>query len=341
MGKTKNALIRYRIIDRCLRRVDEKWTWRELADKCAEALEQLSGDKDSISERTIKKDLNNMRHNEDLGYFAPIAYDRKEKSYYYENRSYSITESPLSKQDSKELKSALNLLRQYTGFTYLKGINNVIEKLQLMVSESNLQEQQVVHLEQPVDIPGQKWLDTLYNSIRNNKSLSLHYHPFGNVSYHVVVSPMILKEFDHRWYLLAYSHEKNSIRTYGLERISDVRESFAEYFLPINFDAGGYFKNVIGITVNESNVLEEIHLKVKGLQVNYFDTKPIHISQKKIKTHDDFAIYTINVYPNYELISTILSMGANVEVLSPLSLRDQIKTTTIEMCRLYSPNIII
>lgn len=336
MGKTKNALIRYRIIDKCLRRVDEKWTWKELAEKCSEALEELSGEKDSISERTIKKDLNHMRHNEDLGYFAPIAYDRKEKSYYYENRQFSITESPLSRQDGRELKSALNLLRQYTGFSYLKGINNVIEKLQLMVSESNLPEKQVVHLEQPLDIPGQKWLDSLYNAIRSKQSLSINYHPFGHEAYHVIISPMILKEYDHRWYLLAYSHEKKSIRTYGLERISDLRESFAEYVLPNNFDADTYFKNVIGITVNESNSLEEIQLKVNGLQVNYFDTKPLHVSQKKLKTSDNYSIFSINVYPNYELTSKILSFGGNVEVISPDWFREYIKKMVNEMTKLYS-----
>ncbi len=336
MGKTKNALIRYRIIDKCLRRVDEKWTWKELAEKCADALEELSGEKDSISERTIKKDLNNMRHNEDLGYFAPIAYDRKEKSYYYENRNFSITESPLSRQDGRELKSALNLLRQFTGFSYLKGINNVIEKLQLMVSESNLPEKQVVHLEQPLDIPGQKWLDSLYNAIRSKRSISINYHPFGQDSYHVIISPMILKEYDHRWYLLAYSHEKKSIRTYGLERISDLRESFAEYVIPNNFDADTYFKNVIGITVNESTRLEEIQLKVNGLQVNYFDTKPIHLSQKKVKTSDNYSVYCINVYPNYELTSKILSFGGNVEVISPDWFREELKKMVSEMFELYS-----
>lgn len=335
MTKTKNALIRYRVIDQCLRRLDEQWTWRELARKCADATEAFNGEKDSFSERTIKKDLSNMRHNEDLGYFAPIGYDRKEKSYYYEDRTYSITESPLNKQDRRELTDTLNLLKQYTGFSYLSGINNVIGKLQLMVSESNLREDPIVQLEQPVDIPGQKWLDSLYRAIRERNSLSIYYHPFLGEASHVVISPLLLKEFDHRWYLLAYSHDKGSVRTYGLERISELRESFAEYTIAHNFSAEIYFKNVIGITVNENSTLEEITFKVQGVQIQYLDTKFLHSSQKKIEIHEQYSVYSIKVHPNYELESKILSLGTSIEILSPLWLRKKIADTICGMNSIY------
>ena len=107
MATNKHAIIRYRVIDQCLRNLDGKWNWKSLAEACANQIESSTGDKISLSERTIKGDIQAMRNDERLGYFAPIEYDRKEKSYYYSDRRYSITEAPLNKSDSKELKRVI------------------------------------------------------------------------------------------------------------------------------------------------------------------------------------------------------------------------------------------
>lgn len=80
MPANLHALIRYRTIDRCLRNIDQSWSWEELAESCSQALaDQMKIEKD-ISRRTIMYDINYMRSGK-LGYEAPIEYDRKEKSY--------------------------------------------------------------------------------------------------------------------------------------------------------------------------------------------------------------------------------------------------------------------
>ena len=137
MATNKHALIRYRVIDKCLRQVDRQWNWKSLSKACSSEIEAVTGKQTTLSERTIKGDIQNMRHDEILGYFAPIEYDRMEKSYYYSNRSFSITEAPLNKSDSNELKSVIGLLRQFTGFRHLEGIDNIIQKLELLAYESS------------------------------------------------------------------------------------------------------------------------------------------------------------------------------------------------------------
>ena len=138
MPTNKHAIIRYRTIDRSLRNLNKQWNWRALVEACEREILRSTGKEVSISERTIKADIASMRSDEVLGYFAPIEYDRKEKSYYYSDRRYSITEAPLNKSDSKELKRVISLLRQFTGFKHLEGIDNIIHKLELMVYEKKL-----------------------------------------------------------------------------------------------------------------------------------------------------------------------------------------------------------
>ena len=325
MATNKHAVIRYRVIDKCLRQVDRSWNWKTLADACSVELEKVTGHPHTLSERTIKGDLMNMRHDEALGYFAPIEYDRKEKSYYYSQRNYSITEAPLNRSDSEELKSAISLLRQFTGFRHLEGIDNIIQKLELLAYESRSDQKSIVHLAQPSSIPGQKWLDMLYDAIKNEKTLMMHYKPFDREVFSGVISPYLLKEFDDRWYLYAQFHDKEQLRTYGLERITELKPSLQEYRSSTLFDPDAYFRNIIGVTFKTGEKAKIIQFEVYGNTVQYIKTKPLHHSQKLLEEKKTKALFSIEIVPNYELESLMLSYGESIKVLSPKSLAKKLK----------------
>lgn len=335
MATNKHALIRYRVIDRCLRNVDEQWNWQTLAEVCAAEIDSIMEEKITLSERTIKGDLQNMRNDKALGYFAPIEYDRKEKSYYYTNRSYSITESPINKSDRDQLKQMISLIRQYTGFTYLDGIGNIIQKMELLVYESMGTEKQYVHLDQPTQIPGQDWLDQLYDAIKTESAITIQYAPFDREPYAAKVSPYLLKEYKNRWYLYAYSHDKKGMRTYGLDRIKDIRSSLADYIQNDFFDPEAYFNDLIGVTLNPDAKKITVHFEVFAGQVNYIRTQPIHDSQKEIRKESNSSVFTIEIIPNYELESTLLSFGETILVLKPSSLKQKLKKRIASMSASY------
>lgn len=335
MATNKHAIIRYRVIDKCLRQTDKSWNWKSLGEACSIELEKSTGMKTTLSERTIKGDLQVMRHDDALGYYAPIEYDRKEKSYYYSRRAYSITESPLNKSDSAELKGAIGLLQQFTGFKHLEGLDNIIKKLELLAYESTAQSERIVHLAQPTSIPGQKWLDTLYNAIKNKKSLMLTYQPFGKKASAVIMSPYLLKEFDNRWYLYGFHHEKEQIRTYGLERINEIKHSIQDYTPNINFDAESYFDNIIGITLQPNKKVKKIQFEVYNHTINYIKTKPLHYSQIELESTRQSCLFQIEVIPNIELESQILSYGESVKVIKPKVLADRLKKRIAEASENY------
>ena len=320
MATNKHALIRYRVIDHCLRKVDQSWNWKTLAEACALEIEKVMDKKITLSERTIKEDLRNMRSDVALGYNAPIEYDRSEKSYYYSDRSYSITEAPLNRSDSNELKNAISLLRQFTGFQHLEGIENIIQKLELLAFESTTKSKSIVHLAQPAVIPGQKWLDILYNAIKQEKAMSLKYKPFGKQGETMIISPHLLKEYDNRWYLYANNHSKG-LRTYGLERIQNLSETLQEYQPAKDFNPDTYFKDIVGITIEPEKSKEIVRFEVLGNTINYVQTKPLHHSQED----KGEGIFEIDVIINYELESLMLSYGEQLRVTSPQALVDKMR----------------
>ncbi len=93
MPANKNALIRYKTIDRCLRNRYRRWTLGDLVEACSDALYEMEGILGGVSVRTIQSDIQIMRSDK-LGYNAPIeVYDGK--FYRYADTDYSISQSPL------------------------------------------------------------------------------------------------------------------------------------------------------------------------------------------------------------------------------------------------------
>ena len=334
MATNKHAIIRYRVIDQCLRRVDQAWNWKSLSEACSEIIEKTTGQSIKLSKRTIKGDIMAMRNDYRLGYFAPIEYDRKEKSYYYSDRKFSITESPLSKSDSLELKQVIGLLRQFTGFKYLEGIDNIVHKLELIAYESTGKSKQIVHLEQAVTIPGQEWLDKLYTAVKEEQPISIQYRAFEKKPYITVISPYVLKEYKNRWYLVGLNHEKKQIRTYGLERIKSIKNSLSIY-IPSAFDPEQYYNDIIGITLVPNQRKKKIVFEAYGYLIPFLQTQPIHNSQKLIEFDKQKYVYSLDLIPNNELENLFLSYGNTVQIIEPKRFRNKIMRRTQLAAALY------
>lgn len=128
MPVSRNALIRYKTIDTCLRNRFRKWTLEDLVDACSDALYEYEGIGKGISKRTVQMDIQLMR-SEKLGYNAPIVV-KDHKYYTYEDPEYSITNTPLSEQDLKVMSEAVELLKQFNGFSYFSGMGDIISRLE-------------------------------------------------------------------------------------------------------------------------------------------------------------------------------------------------------------------
>lgn len=335
MPTNKHAIIRYRTIDRSLRNINRQWTWRELAEACNEEIYRSTGRNVQVSERTIKYDISNMRSNDVLGYFAPIEYDRKEKTYYYSNPKYTLTESPINKTDTEVLHSAVSLLQQFIEVREVSGIQNILTKLESSLDRQKERHEPIIQFDQDVDAPGQKWLHQLYQAIKNKDPVTIRYHAFGKKAADRIISPQLLKEYKGRWYLLSYDHRQKDNRIYALDRIKLIRPSISQYISLQEKELKKYFDQVVGVSVLRDRQVEKIRIEVYGLQVHYFKTKPLHLSQKIIQEEADKAIIEIDVIVNYELISELISYHTSIKVLSPESVKSEIARIVQKLFELY------
>jgi len=116
MASNKNALIRYKTIDKCLQNRYRKWTLEDLIEACSDALYEYEGKPTNVSKRTIQLDIQTMRSDK-LGYNAPIIVVDK-KYYTYEDPNYSIMNLPISSQDLEKLSETVAFLSQFKGFSH-------------------------------------------------------------------------------------------------------------------------------------------------------------------------------------------------------------------------------
>lgn len=111
MPANKNALIRYRTIDRCLRNRYRRWTLEDLVEACSDALYDMEGITKGVSTRTVQADIQIMRSDK-LGYYAPIeVYDNK--YYRYSDPEYSISNTPITTDDYDLVVKAIEVIKEY------------------------------------------------------------------------------------------------------------------------------------------------------------------------------------------------------------------------------------
>ncbi len=127
MPAIKNALIRYKTIDKCLRNRYRRWTIEDLVDACSDALYDMEGIAKGVSMRTVQGDIQIMRSDK-LGYNAPIeVYDNK--FYRYADPEYSINENPLNAEDYALVEKAVCLIGEMPEDNTVKELKTVLSKL--------------------------------------------------------------------------------------------------------------------------------------------------------------------------------------------------------------------
>ncbi len=334
MPANKNALIRYKTIDNCLRNPYHRWTIEDLVNACADALYEFEGIRRGISLRTIQSDLQMMRSDK-LGYNAPIeVYEHK--YYRYSDPDYSIMNLPLSHNDIETMTEAVNMLRQFEDFDHFSEMADVVNRLQdnLAVAKGN---KMIVHFERNSNLKGLSLLNPLYNHIARRQTIKVKYKSFTSRQPHnYIVYPHLLKEYRNRWFLFC-SAKNGTLYNFALDRIESIKEMpRVPYKDHPDFNPETYFDNIIGVTRWGEPV--KITFWASKEQAGYIATKPIHSSQRIVceKEEDGSKVFSVILMPNWEFFSLMMGFGAGVRIIAPNAIVREMKRKLNKAIELYS-----
>ncbi len=335
MPINKNALIRFKVLDACLRNRQRKWTLDMLVDKVSDALYEYEGISQGASIRTIQYDIQMMRSDK-LGYNAPIIMVDK-KYYTYEDSKYSITNLPISHADMQQMSEAVELLKQFKGFEHFNNLNDVVQKLEDHVYSTSKKQPSIIHFEKNERLTGIHYLDVLYKAIQEKKVLSITYKSFKAESANVITfHPWWLKEYKNRWFL--FGLKADTILNLALDRIISIEVDNKTQYKPSQISSiDDYFRDVIGVSVSLNVRAENVKIWVDASNAPYVETKPLHHSQEVMERNDDGSIVlNLKVQLNFELEREILGFGESMVVLTPKRLVNRVTKKVATMSFNYT-----
>lgn len=335
MSKIKNAQLRYRVIDRCLRNAYNPYPTKEdLRQACEEAIFGSSEGID-ICDSTIEKDLFAMR----MDFDAPIKYSKRDKGYYYEDEHYSIDKIPLSEEDVEAIKFATNTLMQFRDVGIFNQFGFAIDKIfdRVHISDNPMDEavESYVQFETHKTKGGNSHLPHILKAIKNKQVIEFGYTNFNSGKFKERRAlPLLLKEYGNRWYAITYTTEKGRITTFALDRMSDLVVT-EDYFLDkFDFDSQNYFAHSVGITANEDQPVKVV-LKAEKTCSKYMQELPFHPTQTLVKEGNNRDTFEMEVIISAELKRMILANGKEMEVIKPKSLRTEMANIVQEMMDNY------
>ncbi|MAV52064.1 MAG: hypothetical protein CL829_04825 [Crocinitomicaceae bacterium] len=332
MPANKYALLRYRIIDRCLTNPGHPFPSKEtLRLACEEALYGSDGERISIS--TIEKDLWAMRNETDLGYYAPIEYHRDERGYHYTEDGYSINDVQLNEDDLDAIRFATNTLIQFRDLPIFQQFDQALGKIadRLAVAPNLDTEgmEKYIQFESTPHAEGSEHLAPLLHAIRTKHSVQLSYKKFsdGTQVSTYNMDPYLLKEYRNRWYLLGWDRDKGHIRTLGCDRIQSLDPSEDLRFqMQPSFHATNHFEHALGITVLGDAKPEQVEFLCDPLLGKYLTSQPLHHSQHIEESSDEVRV-TLNVMPTFELLQWLQAHANELTLLAPQSIKQSVVKT--------------
>lgn len=187
------------------------------------------------------------------------------------------------------------------------------------------------------DIPsGQQYLTSMMQALLDNAELRISYRKYLSEGEDVrVIRPYALKEFEKRWYVVAYSLERKALRVYALDRITDLERTGETFKMPAGFNVDDIFEASFGIYLPEGEPPVLVKLRTTLREAAYLQDLPLHPSQHLVKREGDHCIFALRVIPNPDFVMELLRHGNRLEVLEPASLRQTVEAELKQALALY------
>lgn len=336
MPVNKDAMARYRIIDRMLADPHKDYTTKDIEKAVARECPK-------VTTRMIQKDIKALEE-------AP--FDKKmlrgmggRGTVRYEDQSTPLFYQELTSDEEDILREALGSLGQFEGLENFKWLENLKKRLDI---PGGKKERPVISFARNdiLQIP-ENLLGYLYSAISRRKVIRFGYRRFQNVGQPyspVTVYPYQLRQYNNRWFLLCnpigneeHPFEPESIYTYALDRMDGKVEYVEELpFIDTPVDIDARFDEIIGVTYQNVKQ-EDIYFAVKPEAVGYVLTKYLHPSQDELNPEaekeykarypslKDCKFFVINCRPNVELYALFASYRDTVIIVDPVEVRATMK----------------
>lgn len=323
MPLNKEAYIRYTIIDRCLGNKQRPFpSMEELMKECEARL----GKQFSLS--TIQKDIKTMKEDEELGFLAPILFSKSHNGYYYSDPDYTIRSISLQESEIEALKAATDMLSVYSGSRVSKNFGQAVSKIFAAVQErfpEAGEKRKLVQTDYNPNHKGLEYFEFFLHAAKERIPVCFVHYSYKKRQFRsIILHSLFLKEFQNNWYIVGYSENHKSLRTFGLDRIYEPKLLRKKFIDAPEKNVEDYFKHVYGVFPIPGEKLQSITFMASPIISDYLFAHPIHDTQVRTKELESgYGIFRLKLIPSVELINFFLSYSGELFLMTPEWLREQ------------------
>ena len=164
-------------------------------------------------------------------------------------------------------------------------------------------------------------LDAIVTALLKEERLSIT-HEGSRGARTFEIDPYTLMHYRRGLYVVAYSHEHNAVRTFGLDAVSDVRwVKGARFEYPKDYDPSKLVDGAFGII---QGTVTRVRLRFAPEMARYIARRKWHPTLALTRAESGALEATMDVAGTGELTTWILSFGGKCEVLEPPRLREDV-----------------
>ncbi len=290
-----------------------------------------------VTPKTIQRDLSFMR--DQLG--LPLAYDPIQHGFYYTLAVHDFPLLHLSRHDLVALFLARHALAPLRGTRLEQMLGESFRKIaEACPGEVSLQweELETAFSVKAVGVlaSGVSLLSKLLDAVMNRSTASFLYHKLGSTEpERRQVYPYHLGQIEQGWYLLAFDPQRQAIRTFALQRISQLRLLKTQFIRPVDFNAAAYLGGGFGVWnyPNHSAQGYQVCIRFHGWAARVVAERQWHASQQVVPL--DPAGHTIEFRATLsgleEITRWVLSYGGQAHVLAPAQLQQRVRAEAAKM----------
>ena len=285
---------------------------------------------DNISERLLRDNLKELEEKYSAIY-EPNLYRGRERLWRYKNTDFSIMQQ--TSKDMEIIRHCLDNLNLFKGDPRYDLLRFYLIGLEKGTSESGLS---FMSFDNNNEAMGLENMEPILDAITHRYPLKMIYKPFNKEEFTCNVHPYHLRQYNRRWYVFAYSEDKNDILNFPLDRIVKL-DHLSKPYIENNIDFDEYFDDIVGVTNYKNCPVERVVLKVSNKSINYLRTKPIHWTQTELKEFgtDDYTFIQLKLKVNTELKMLLFSYSDAIEVMEPAWLRETFIQRLKSMMNMY------
>jgi len=278
-----------------------------------------------VSSKTIHRDLDFMRDRMEL----PIEYDGSKFGFFYYEDVQAFPTMQITEGELIAVLIAEKAMEQYRGTNFEKPLKSAFRKMESSLPDTislNLAdwEQTISFRTTAEPILKLEIFDMLAKATAKHKQLCLQYKkPGARKAEERIVDPYHLANINGEWFLFAFDHGRDDIRTFVPSRIQSVTVTGVRFPAPKKFSLEKRLRDSFGVHSGKGEY--NVTIRFDYTVADYIREKRWHPSQKVKNFNDGGLELRLKLSSLNEVQRWVMTWAGNATVVSPLELVESVR----------------